>query len=51
MVPADASPTESQLFANDLMTILETISPRPAVETVEQEQEQEEWPAVRRSVA
>jgi len=42
MVPSDASPSESQLFAEDLMTVMENVSPRPAPEAIHAE---EEWQA------
>lgn len=41
MVPAETTPAESQLFSNDLMTVLEAVCPRPAVTVVEEE---EHWP-------
>jgi hypothetical protein len=41
LVPSDASPAESQLFVNDLMTVLETVSPRHAVESADDD----EWQA------
>jgi hypothetical protein len=38
MIPCDASSAESQLFSNDLMTVLETVCPRPAAVV-----EEDEW--------
>ncbi len=41
LVPADASAAESQLFVGDLMTVLETVSPRPQPQP--QAVDEEEW--------
>ncbi|HWC97372.1 MAG TPA: hypothetical protein VG456_11495 [Candidatus Sulfopaludibacter sp.] len=38
MVPAEAGPAEAQLFATDLMTVMESVSPRPVVETIESDE-------------
>ena len=37
LVPGDGSPAESQLFVNDLMTVLETVNPRPAAVPADEE--------------
>ncbi len=49
LVPADASPAESQLFHSDLMTVMETVSPRPATVPAEED----EWtpPQVQQRIA
>jgi len=36
MAPADVSAAESQLFVGDLMTVIETVSPRPQPQPVEE---------------
>ncbi|SPE38661.1 ATPase with chaperone activity-like protein [Candidatus Sulfopaludibacter sp. SbA3] len=41
MVPSEASAAESQLFVNDLMTVMETVSPRPQLQAVDEK----EWHA------
>ncbi len=51
LVPGDASPSEAQLFANDLMTVMENVSPRPAVTPVAQDEDEWRPPQVKQRIA